>query len=205
MAKSAPSIIALAAGILVLGSPAYAGYALNDPINAVDPDGERTIFIGVDVGLSIPQNPGEKGVTITNTRTGATTFEAGGGLTGSVGVYVSFPFIGDPPDTDFDAGVFATGGGTPVGESPPYGAATVEIGTTIGDSDNFSGPGSVTSIDAVAAGGDVVFDGEGNAIGGSFGVGPAAGVARFDTNTASFGVQDAIDNIREFFNPEEDM
>lgn len=188
---------------LSAAATANAEYVHNDPINATDPNGERTLFLGVDLALSIPQKPGEKGVVVTNMSTGKTTFESGGGLTGSVGVYISFPFFGDDPGTKFDAGVFATGGGTPVGESPAYGAASLEIGTTKNDSDEFSGRGSVTSVDAVAAGGDVIFNGDGEAIGGSVGIGPAAGVARFDTNTASFGVQDAINNVKDLFKEEQ--
>jgi RHS repeat-associated protein len=164
-------------------------YTLNDPINAFDPDGERTIWLQVDAWLGETPTKAPDG----HRREGfKNNMLMGRELTG--GIYISVPTA---RGQRWDLGIFGSYGKTRgVG-----GGVGADVGTQNGDDRDLDGKSAVYNGD-LGLGGSLIRDGEGNTIGGTAGIGPGLGGSRAEITTGAVGLQDAASAIGGLFRNE---
>ncbi len=164
-------------------------YTLNDPVNAFDPDGERTFWVQLDVWWGEIPTKAPHG----HARPGfKDNMLMGREFTG--GLYISIPTA---KGQRWDVGGFRSHGKTRgVG-----GGVGADAGSQEGDDRDLAGKSVAYNGDLVV-GGSVIRDGEGNTIGGTLGTGPGLGASRAEITTSTFGLRDAASAIGALFSDE---
>ena len=170
-------------------------YVTNDPVNNVDPNGEITITIGLQ--LAGPKFPGVGASGVSGTS-----------VEGGVAVSFPIPFI--DPGASFDLGAYGQMGAQAEGSvNLGLGKFTEAVGVQMGDVQDLTGKGAELSAQVPytmvptplgpvpnpagpSMGGGIEFDEDGNVTGMKFSKGFGAEVSASATTTKVFSVREML-------------
>lgn len=164
-------------------------YVANDPVNAFDPNGERTIWLQVDAWWGETPTKAPHGHRREGFKDNMLM-----GREATAGIYLSIPTA---RGQRWDLGIFGSYGKT----RGAGGGIGADVGTQQGDDRDLDGRSVVYNGDLLL-GGSVIRDGESSTLGGTLGVGPGLGGTRAEITTGAVGIQDAASAIGGLFRDE---